>query len=475
MRIKPFSENPAKPVGKRVRLPIPGHIIESSSTLPEVIQPADCDVVGFVGYTAQASRQQANDLHGIATHIPSMLAFEQLFGGPAPAHCTLTLDQETGLAQATQVEAAHFYFYQAMQMFFANGGKQCVVVSVGDYSAQSPQLAALLSGLHTLSATNIALLVIPEACSLNAADYQQLTTAMLNQCASLGNRFAILDVASAQCSVEGDLKSACTLFKSQPYPEQARKFAAAYTPSLRTSLTHHIRAEHTVVQLRKGMVASGQTTLAALESQQPVLAQACMHAVSQLPLYLPPSAAVAGAYISSQLQHGVWKAPANLSLNAVIAPSLTISDALHEWLANDGNSQIAINPIRNFSGRGNLIWGARTLAGNDAEWRYIPVRRLAIFIEQSLRQTLQALVFAPNVASTWARVQASVALFMNSLWRQGALQGAKPETAFFVKVGLGQTMTEQDVIDGLLRLQIGFAALKPAEFNMITLQFQLAR
>ncbi|MEI6334531.1 MAG: phage tail sheath C-terminal domain-containing protein [Methylococcaceae bacterium] len=182
---------------------------------------------------------------------------------------------------------------------------------------------------------------------------------------------------------------------------------------------------------------------------------------------LPPSCAIAGIYASVDRDRGVWKAPANVSLNAVIAPVSKISDTEQDSLNIDPTAGKSINAIRSFTGKGTLVWGARTLAGNDNEWRYISVRRLFITIEESTRKASSFAVFEPNDATTWLKVKAMIESYLYGLWQQGALAGSKPESAYFVSVGLGKTMTAQDILEGKMIVSIGVAAVRPAEFIIL--------
>ena len=183
---------------------------------------------------------------------------------------------------------------------------------------------------------------------------------------------------------------------------------------------------------------------------------------------MPPGAAVAGVYAAVDRTRGVWKAPANVSLNRVISPALKITDADQETLNIDPNGK-SINAIRAFTGKGILVWGARTLAGNDNEWRYVSVRRFFNMVEESVKKASEGFVFEPNDANTWVKVRAMIENFLTLQWRAGALAGAKKEDAFYVKVGLGQTMTAIDVLEGRMIVEIGMATVRPAEF--IILQF----
>ncbi len=182
---------------------------------------------------------------------------------------------------------------------------------------------------------------------------------------------------------------------------------------------------------------------------------------------LPPSPAIAGIYARVDRERGVWKAPANVAVASVISLTQTITDQDQDNLNIDATSGKSINAIRSFTGRGTLVWGARTLAGNDNEWRYVPVRRLFIMIEESTQKATAFAVFEPNDAGTWLKVKAMIESYLYGLWQQGALAGSSPEAAYFVNVGLGKTMTTQDILEGRMIVEIGIAAVRPAEFIIL--------
>lgn len=190
-------------------------------------------------------------------------------------------------------------------------------------------------------------------------------------------------------------------------------------------------------------------------------------------LALPPSGAIAGIYARVDRDRGVWKAPANVAVSSVISLTQTLTDEEQGRLNVDPTSGKSINAIRSFVGRGTLVWGARTLAGNDNEWRYVPVRRLFIMIEESTKKATAFAVFEPNVAGTWLKVKAMIESFLYSLWERGALAGSKPESAYFVNVGLGTTMTAQDILEGRMIVEIGVAAVRPAEFIVLRFTHKL--
>ena len=189
---------------------------------------------------------------------------------------------------------------------------------------------------------------------------------------------------------------------------------------------------------------------------------------------MPPSGAVVGVYAATDRTRGVWKAPANISLANVISPSVIFSKTELENLNVDAVAGKSINAIRSFLGKGTLIYGARTLAGNDNEWRYISVRRFFNMVEESTKNATEAFVFEPNDANTWVKVQAMIENFLSTLWRQGALQGMKPEHAFYVAVGLGKTMTALDILEGRMIIEIGMAAVRPAEFIILRFSHKMA-
>lgn len=191
--------------------------------------------------------------------------------------------------------------------------------------------------------------------------------------------------------------------------------------------------------------------------------------LSQFMNTLPPSGAVAGIYAKTDATRGVWKSPANLSVNGILGLTLDITDAEQEDM-NIHETGKSINAIRKFTGKGFLVWGGRTLAGNSNDWRYINVRRLANMIEESVKKACMQFVFEPNVASTWVSVKGMIDNYLTTLWNDGALAGGKPEHAFFVSVGLNETMSAQDILEGRMIVKIGYAPSRPAEF--IILEFK---
>jgi hypothetical protein len=190
------------------------------------------------------------------------------------------------------------------------------------------------------------------------------------------------------------------------------------------------------------------------------------------PRFIDPSGSIAGIMARTDASRGVWKAPAGLEANlrAVLAVQVPMSDAENGLL-----NPLAVNAIRTFP-NGIVSWGARTLAGFDNsgndDYKYVPVRRFALFLEESLFRGLKFAVFEPNDEPLWGQIRLAAGAFMNNLFRLGAFQGRSPREAYFVKCD-SETTTQNDINLGIVNVLVGFAPLKPAEFVVITIQ-QLA-
>ncbi|NJC24673.1 phage tail sheath family protein [Neolewinella antarctica] len=189
---------------------------------------------------------------------------------------------------------------------------------------------------------------------------------------------------------------------------------------------------------------------------------------------LPPSGAVAGVFARTDANRGVWKAPANVSINGIVGVSERYtSSALAGMNVHPGTGK-SVNAIRALTGHGILIYGARTLAGNDGEYRYVSVRRLLNFLEESIKKASQDFIFEANDVNTWTRMRGMIENFLNLQWRAGALQGATPAEAYRVRIGLGTTMTADDVTNGRMIVSISVAPVRPAEFIVLRfIQHQL--
>ncbi|MDR5782018.1 phage tail sheath C-terminal domain-containing protein [Caballeronia sp. LZ065] len=179
---------------------------------------------------------------------------------------------------------------------------------------------------------------------------------------------------------------------------------------------------------------------------------------------IPPSAVMAGLYCRNDRSRGVWKAPANLAVPGGYTPKFIVNDDLQAKY----NTGRAINMIRTFNGTGPLVWGARTLEDSDY-WRYVSVRRLFNSVERDVRSSMNTMVFEPNTPPTWEKVRSAINSYLHGLWKQGGLAGASDEEAYVVQIGEGVTMSRDEINHGTMKVVVGLAAVRPAEF--IILQF----
>lgn len=190
-------------------------------------------------------------------------------------------------------------------------------------------------------------------------------------------------------------------------------------------------------------------------------------------ILVPPSAFAAGIWARTDGRRAVWKAPAGMQagLFGVSGLEYVVGDS-----EQDQFNTMGLNCIRHTPGAGEVIWGSRTLATiAEPEWRYVPVRRTAIMIEQSINKGIQWAVFEPNDHRLWSALRANIESFMNGLFRAGAFQGEKASDAYFVRCSLGDTMTQGDINAGQVIVQVGFAPLKPAEFVILRIQLKVGQ
>ncbi len=440
---------------------------------------------GGGGNTAVATEVETNTL--LMTRVDAL-----------PTVAKVTVNQTSYTFEQT---AGHQLLYYSMRMFFQNGGGKCFVLSVGSYEDEITK-DSLLSGIKPLIKEQVpTMIVIPDAVRLKENECKDVQQAMLSHCVKMANRMAILDVWEGWRDIgDGVVDS----FRNN-IGTNGLKYGAAYYPWLETSVVsdrdlglEHIEnkaeladvlapelgaAQETIEQLKS--VNFGAVQLHDLDATQrdeldtlndTVRAQSVVykHIIGELRdklNLLPPSAAMAGIYTRVDNQRGVWKAPANVSVSMVNSPAVSISHDEQESL-NVTPQGKSINAIREFVGEGVLVWGARTLDGNSLDWRYINVRRTLIMLEESTRLAAKAFVFEPNTANTWITMKSMISNFLTGIWKRGGLAGSSPEDAFSVHVGLGETMTPEDILEGIMRITVLVAPSRPAEFIEITFQQQ---
>ena len=464
--------------------------MEEISKFPPSVAGVATAIPAFIGYTK--SQPKNGNLNPVK--VSSLLDFESKFGkGPSYANKDCVL-------------------YDSMRLFYDNGGGECYVVSVGKHedSKNKDNYPKAIDALEKVD--EVTLVLFPDAAKLfTANELGDIQKKALEHCAKMGDRFAILDISlkkddsqdtSAQNNTnkkEGDgddinqveVTTPKVDATSEELCDQFRNnigindlsYGAAYYPHVITSYSKDLDFDEVVGEFTETdknsyshlLTPTGNETkekkaerefkikgvITTDEKYQEKAAE--MEAKMNI---LPPSGAIAGIICSTDRTKGVWQAPANVSLAGVKSLSEDLTDDQQAKMNVDDNGK-SINAIRKFTGKGLLVWGARTLDGNSNEWKYIPVRRLFNYIEESVQKSTSWAVFQPNDANTWVKIQCQIENFLTSLWRDGALAGSTPDKAFYVKVGLNETMTSDDILNGNLIVEIGLAAVRPAEFVVL--------
>ena len=450
---------------------IPGVYIEEISTIPPSIVSVETAIPAFIGYTEKAQLKKTGDLLLKPKRIASLQEYEVLFGGPEPEN-SIVITIDTSQSNKTVVNGkvqtpSSYLMYYSMQMFFRNGGGPCYIISVGNYSGGGVIIHSHLNdGLNVAAKEDkVTLIVFPDGLNLSTAhDYYDLYKKAMEQCAELKDRFAVMDVWIDTDTRVDNIK---TLRDFDFGSTVALKYGAVYYPSLVTKIEHAYSDEALVLIIGKGDVGlSG--TLKALKGKNDALYIVAKNEIRNIEMLLPAATAVLGKYVEVDNTRGVWKAPANVEIDFAIRPAINITANAEESLNMDMHTGKSINVIRSLPGRGTaIIWGARTLAGNDSEWRYVPIRRFNMMVEKSVKNAVQQFLFEPNERNTWVRVKSMIENYLTQLWKAGALMGTKSKEAFFTRVGLGETMTAVDIFEGRLIVEIGMAVIRPAEFIIL--------
>lgn len=490
----------------------PGVYIKEKNAFGNSVVEAETAIPAFIGLTEKALNGNESLLNK-PVRIASMTEYYKYFGGAKTHRFNVTVggtdnggisveSNGTKLQAKLQTNDMICSLYYHMTMFFANGGSTCYIVSLGDYKTGKIDKDVIgniiLPELRKVQ--DITMLLVPEVANDASAIgvYQNL----LSFCESK-KYFAILDIPTKyNAGVEGDTD--VEKFRNAIGTTNLQ-CAAAYYPWLETSVLSDNDIDGMTLFFNANPDQdkySGNDTLdkfivkvlAEIEEakddddKQKKLRNDLHNALLQnWPAYklladkvktflnhLPPSAAIAGVYALVDRTRGVWKAPANVSVNYVNKPAMVITDYEQQDLNMPMNGK-AVNAIRTFPGEGIKVWGARTLDGNSNDWRYINVRRTMSFLETSVKNAARAYVFEPNDANTWINVKCMIENFLRSVWKRGGLAGASPEDAYEVHVGLGDTMTAEDILEGIMRVTVLVAISRPAEFIEITFQQQMQK
>jgi phage tail sheath protein FI len=481
----------------------PDVYVEEISVFPPSVAEVETAIPAFIGYTEMATRNAADDLILKPTKIYSLKEYEQLFGGPRDETLAITVTGDVangfnvtaftvGGTAPSDTFVLPYLLYYAVKMYFDNGGGQCYIVSVGlqqaagsitlrgdepDADGQVETNSGLQDGLDAIALEDEpTLIVIPEAASLTAVPYGTLVQAVLQQCGDLGDRFGIFDAYRGNRAQDLDSEVAGTsnlVAARNAFGMQNLKYGAVYYPYVRSVLNYYASEGNVTVTFPDGAGGTTSGTLAAIRTTNTGVYNFAKAALGNYYVVMPPSGAVAGVYAATDTFRGVWKAPANVSLADVVEPVIRLDNAHQDNLNVDATTGKSINAIRAFAGKGTLVWGARTLAGNDNEWRYISVRRFFNMVEESVKKSTYWAVFESNDANTWVKVRGMIENYLTQKWREGALAGATTKDAFFVRCGLGTTMSAQDILEGRMIVEIGMAVVRPAEFIILKFSHKL--
>lgn len=485
-------------------LKAPGVYIEEAPTLPATITPVATAIPVFIGYTERARGAGGEDLYGKVVRLTSLAEYTAFYGEAPVQRFAIRIRKRVNTAgrrlgvdvmwqRNTPPQLPTHYLYYSLQLYFANGGGPCYVYAIGPYGgARASTFKTAITALEAVDEPT--LLVFPDAVKLTDAGHASVVNHALGSCNRMRDRFTIADVRNAVVGGTDSNDDITRNFRSRlsGNPVEAARYGAAYFPYLKTRLPFRMTDQS--VTLRKYQVVEimpdgSENPVPLIDVSNRKLsdrrldlrnAEKAVYSkvrrfISRACVTLPPSGAVAGIYAQLDRDRGVWKSPANVAVAAVRRPAVTITRTLQDRLNVDSTTGRSINAVRSFRGRGTVIWGARTLAGNDNEWRYVSVRRLVIMVEESIKNGLQAFAFEPNEARTWVKIRDMTAAFLYTLWRDGAFAGAKPEEAFGIAVGQGETMTAHDIEQGKLIVDVRLAILRPAEFIILRLIQRLSR
>ncbi|HET9626565.1 MAG TPA: phage tail sheath C-terminal domain-containing protein [Kofleriaceae bacterium] len=519
-----------------VNLATPGVYTQELSAFPNSVVAVPTAIPAFIGYTPRAD-YKGKSLYGVPRKISSLADFLTYYGvmqatpgaTPTPAppgqqyDPIFYLSPSAGLGDLAIGGKPYdllpdagtiFYLYNSIRLFYANGGGDAYVVALGNYGKPvgkampagadlvnpNVKLADFQQALVALADEDEpTMLVAPDANLLKSSENATLMQSMIQYAGTNASMIAVLDVQAGLAPDPMAWQDAITTFRTN-VGINFLNYATAYFPFLRTTITassdldftnaggaaalSKILPEYALGGATKTIIdgilkppanppstAQSNAALLMASDSYAQIAQAVLDRVNTL----PPSGAMVGMISLVDNSAGVWTAPANVSLTGVTDTTFKITDAKQANLNIDAATGKSINCIRMFIGQGVLVWGARTLDGNSEDWRYLNVRRTLLMIEKSVKLAARAYVFEANDANTWSTVASSLNAFLTGLWRQGALAGATPADAFTVAVGLGTTMTAQDILDGRMNIQVTVAVTHPAEFIVITYVQQMQK
>jgi len=501
-------------------LSTPGVAIQELPFNAPTISGVATAIPAFIGPVTNTNAPDGDPLIGRSWRISGMREFEALFGVPDASEFIISVTKRINTEGALlgvdtsyqtapeRIPIGERLLYHAMDLYFSNQGGPCWIRPIDTTASAQTNYENAIIALESID--EITLNVILNTIEADAANYGVLVTNSLNSCRRMKDRFTISDVQDARPggavtnltlgSPINDMVTTTYRDNVTAVAEDILKYGAAYMPYLNSLIPVLYDPENpaTVMvdsgsQLETYDAEGNLTTTADLlpvptanlalsdvffqgdpadttgTPGEKAIVAAVQALLDGTYVMMPPSPAMAGIYALVDRILGVQVAPANVAVSNVTGPALTITDAEQGLLNVDTTSGKSVNVIRAFTGRGTLVWGARTLAGNSGDWKFINRRRTAIYLEESIGDALEAFVFQPNVPKTWVRVKRMIEGFLLNEWRAGTLSGPTAPDAFDVSIGLGSTMTQQDITDGVMRVLV--RAVLPGPAEKIILQF----
>jgi len=516
----------------------PGVYINEVNGFGNSVVPVATAVPAFIGYTPQAS-YEGKSYKNKAQKITSFAEFKAIYMLPdppppadpaqqySPEYYLTALKEQPETGDYVEIDGTYYsilpdpntvyYLYNSIKLFYENGGGDAYIVSVGGYGPASGKpmekegqivnpnvvLKDLQNGLEILKLEEEPTMYIcPEATLLPLATNGTLMQQMLLQAEEMQTTVCIFDIIGGRNPDPILYTQDIENFRENT-GTNGLKYGVSYYPFVGTTIMQP--GDLNFTNLFGNDVKKLEPLLNPATNPNPAAAKilgmiekppanpltnsqynnALMNASKTYSLImkhvlkdaniLPPSGGMAGIYTVNDNQIGVWNTPANVSMVGVSDLPIQLSSTQQEDLNVDAVTGKSVNAIRFFNGLGILVWGGRTLDGNSLDWRYLSVRRTVTMLEQSCKLAAHPYVFALNDSNTWSAVKSMITSFLTSVWKAGGLQGASAADAFQVAIGLGSTMTAEDILNGFMNVSIKVAVVRPAEFIVITFQQEMAK
>ncbi len=513
----------------------PGVYIDEQSAFPNSVVAVETAVPAFIGYTPQAE-YEGKSYTNVPQKITSLAEFETIFcypDPPAPASPAKQYSPEYYLVKQKSkpekgdymlIDGSYYsivpdpntvyYLYNSIKLFYENGGGDAYIVSVGSYGPPSKKpmtpgeqivnpnvsLNDLLGGLALLkNEMEPTMYICPEATLLSVDNNANLMQEMLLQNTEMQTAVSIFDIIGGNAPDPILYTQDIETFRNGT-GANGLSYGTAYYPFIGTTIMQNEDIDYTnlfggdIKQLEPLLnpaddpqpavaailsnIESGNLTVAqnnaALINASKTYGTIIKHVLTDANI-LPPSGGMAGVISKTDSEGGPWEAPANTSIVGAAHLPIRLNESQQGGLNMDAVSGKSINCIRFFNGLGILVWGARTLDGNSMDWKYLPVRRTMIMLEQSCKLAAHKYVFAENNKNTWEAVKGMISSFLTTIWNEGGLMGASAGDAFSVECGLGTTMTSDDVANGFMKVSIKVSVTHPAEFIILTFTQQMAK